>query len=139
MGKTLGATRSLPGFRSATKELGEIGQSLWPDDFPFPFPFASSRRMTTPLEESLRLLSFSSLEEVTPASLKESFRSSVLTHHPDKGGDPDLFKKIKHAYEILGDSIRRKKYDNKKIMLNKSFISNFALFLTHVLKQFIEP
>ena len=57
--------------------------------------------MTTPLEESLRLLSFSSLEEVTPASLKESFRSSVLTHHPDKGGDPEMMTRFNNARDVL--------------------------------------
>lgn len=61
----------------------------------------------TSLEESLRLLSFSSLEEVTPASLKESFRTSVLAHHPDKGGDPLLFDKLLSSYLYLRRLLQR--------------------------------
>jgi len=53
--------------------------------------------------------------KVSPtASLKEikkAYRKLALTHHPDKGGDEDAFKKITEAYEVLSDSERRKKYD----------------------------
>lgn len=63
--------------------------------------------MTTPLEESLRLLSFLSLEEVTPASLKDAFRTSVLTHHPDKGGDPLLFDELLSSYLYLRRLLQR--------------------------------
>ena len=63
--------------------------------------------MTTPLEESLHLLSFLSLEEVTPASLKEAFRTSVLAHHPDKGGDPLLFDQLLSSYLYLRRLLQR--------------------------------
>jgi len=44
--------------------------------------------------------------------IKAKYKSLAQQHHPDKeGGDPDLFKKIKHAYEVLSDPINRKKYD----------------------------
>lgn len=45
----------------------------------------------------------------------DEIRKSYLTlsrkHHPDKGGDPEEFKKIQKAYEVLSDEGRRKMYD----------------------------
>lgn len=35
----------------------------------------------------------------------------ALRLHPDKGGDPELFKEVTHAYEILSDPEKRSIYD----------------------------
>ena len=43
--------------------------------------------------------------------IKQRFRTLAHMHHPDKGGDEEVFKSIKLAYEILMDPIRRKQYD----------------------------
>ncbi|CAN0475713.1 unnamed protein product, partial [Scytosiphon promiscuus] len=32
-------------------------------------------------------------------------------NHPDKGGDPEVFKEITMAYEVLSDPEKRKLYD----------------------------
>ena len=45
------------------------------------------------------------------AEIKASYRRLALVHHPDKGGDPEKFKEITKAYEVLGDDSRRKLYD----------------------------
>ena len=34
-----------------------------------------------------------------------------LQEHPDKGGDPEKFKEISKAYDILSDADKRKLYD----------------------------
>lgn len=44
--------------------------------------------------------------------IKKQYRNLSLKHHPDRGGDAELFKEINEAYEILGDSENRKKYDH---------------------------
>lgn len=49
--------------------------------------------------------------DATEEELKLKFRSLANIHHPDKGGDEEKFKRIKEAYEILTDPIRRKAYD----------------------------
>lgn len=43
--------------------------------------------------------------------IKQRYRTLAQMHHPDKGGDEELFKRIKLAYEILSDPIRRQQYD----------------------------
>jgi len=43
--------------------------------------------------------------------IKQRYRTLAQMHHPDKGGSEELFIRIKLAYEILIDPIRRKQYD----------------------------
>eukprot|EP00823_Brevimastigomonas_motovehiculus_P007578 TRINITY_DN665_c0_g1_i1.p1 TRINITY_DN665_c0_g1~~TRINITY_DN665_c0_g1_i1.p1 ORF type:complete len:554 (-),score=176.12 TRINITY_DN665_c0_g1_i1:204-1796(-) len=47
----------------------------------------------------------------TDKEIKSAFRKLAMTHHPDKGGDPEKFKEITKAYEILSNSDKRKTYD----------------------------
>ena len=44
-------------------------------------------------------------------TIKQRYRTFAQMYHPDKGGDEDIFKRIKLAYEILSDPDRRKQYD----------------------------
>lgn len=43
--------------------------------------------------------------------IKKAFKKLAMTHHPDKGGDPEEFKKIQHAHEVLTDEQKRHMYD----------------------------
>jgi curved DNA-binding protein CbpA len=49
--------------------------------------------------------------DATDEEIKIRFRSLAQTHHPDKGGDEQIFVRIKLAYEILIDPIRRKEFE----------------------------
>ncbi|KAK8801138.1 hypothetical protein WA158_001908 [Blastocystis sp. Blastoise] len=58
---------------------------------------------------------FYDLLEVSPNAsqdeIKKAFRKLAMKHHPDKGGDPQTFAKIKEAYDILGNEEKRNVYD----------------------------
>jgi len=43
--------------------------------------------------------------------IRNSYMKLARTHHPDKGGDPEQFKEIQKAYEILSDDHKRAIYD----------------------------
>jgi len=43
--------------------------------------------------------------------IKKAYRELVKIHHPDKGGDEEVFKNISKAYETLSDDKKRSNYD----------------------------
>lgn len=46
------------------------------------------------------------------AEIKRAYRKLAQRHHPDKeGGSEEQFKQINEAYQVLGDSEKRAKYD----------------------------
>lgn len=51
--------------------------------------------------------------DASESDLKKAYRKKALRLHPDKGGDPELFKEVTHAYEVLSDSQKRSIYDTR--------------------------
>lgn len=55
--------------------------------------------------------------EVSPlsnkAQIKNAYRKKVKKVHPDRGGDPEEFKRVVTAYLILSDDESRYKYDSQ--------------------------
>lgn len=43
--------------------------------------------------------------------VKKAYRKLAREHHPDKGGDPEKFKKVQEAYEVLSDPQKRQNFD----------------------------
>ncbi|CAN0112486.1 unnamed protein product, partial [Discosporangium mesarthrocarpum] len=60
-------------------------------------------------EELYNILGVS--KDATEGEIKKAYRKLALKNHPDKGGDPEQFKEITMAYEILSDPKKRQLYD----------------------------
>lgn len=53
-------------------------------------------------------------ESATQDEIKKAYRKLTLEFHPDKGGDENKFKEIAESYNIIGDTEKRKQYDQNK-------------------------
>ena len=73
-------------------------------------------------------------------TIKQRYRTLAQMHHPDKGGDEELFKRIKLAYEILSDPVRRKQYDitgeTTTTNAKDEAVANLVQILLHVVPGF---
>lgn len=87
-----------------------------------PFFYMINTFMNTNLYDILGLSKNATFEEI-----KSKYKSLAQQHHPDKGGDPELFKEIKNAYEVLSDPISRKQYDTTGHFENRVNIRDEAL------------
>lgn len=43
--------------------------------------------------------------------IKRAYRKLAVQHHPDKGGDPEKFKEISNAYNVLSNDDQKARYD----------------------------
>jgi len=72
--------------------------------------------------------------------IRQRYRTLAQMHHPDKGGDEEAFKRIKLAYEILSDPVRRKQYDitgeTTTTNAKDEALSNIIQIILHVVPGF---
>lgn len=43
--------------------------------------------------------------------IRKAYKDAARVKHPDRGGDPEEFKKVQEAHEVLSDEERRRMYD----------------------------
>jgi len=55
------------------------------------------------LHECYDLLGLSDDTPLSPDALKAAYRKKAVAHHPDKGGDPEVFDALTKAYLYLGE------------------------------------
>jgi curved DNA-binding protein CbpA len=77
------------------------------------------------------------LPDCTPAEIKQQYRILAHQHHPDRGGDEETFKRIKLAYEILIDPIKRAHYDSTGENYSEANVDNEVMTrLSNMIAQF---
>jgi len=94
--------------------------------------------MTTSLYDDLELPKTCNAEEI-----KQKYRILAQLHHPDKGGDVEKFKRMKLAYEVLSDPIKREHYDStgdhySDINLDSEVMGRLTVMISQFL-QHINP
>ena len=45
------------------------------------------------------------------SEIRTAYKQLAKEHHPDKGGDPEKFKEVSQAHEVLSDDNKRRTYD----------------------------
>jgi len=90
--------------------------------------------MTTSLYDELELPKTCTSEEI-----KQKYRILAQLHHPDKGGDVEKFKRMKLAYEVLNDPIKREHYDSTGDHYNDINIDSEVMGrLAFMVSQFVQ-
>lgn len=50
-------------------------------------------------------------KDATPEEIATAYRKLARKHHPDAGGDKEIFAEISQAYEVVGDPEKLARYD----------------------------
>ena len=53
-------------------------------------------------------------EDASEDEIRRAFFRLAHKYHPDKGGDPEKFKEINEAYQVLSDKKKREEYDRAR-------------------------
>ena len=67
-------------------------------------------------------------KEASDSEIKKSYRKLAKENHPDKGGDPEKFKLIAEAYEVLSNKDKRTQYDTFGKFDGNMNINPFEIF-----------
>ena len=75
--------------------------------------------------------------DATPENIKKNYKKLALKYHPDRGGDPELFKKISEAYQTLSDPAKKRQYDNPVPTFNQ--VHSRSMPMPHFQQNFGVP
>jgi len=50
-------------------------------------------------------------KDASKEDIKKAYKKLAIQLHPDKGGDPEKFKELSEAYQVLSDDAQKDKYD----------------------------
>jgi curved DNA-binding protein CbpA len=77
-------------------------------------------------------------KDASSAQIKSAYRRLSKTAHPDAGGDAEKFGELKHAFDVLIDPERRKRFD-KTGRMDQSRVTDQALkgFIANLIKSMV--
>jgi hypothetical protein len=95
---------------------------------------------TLGIDEACVILGFERWTQVNRNSLKRNYYTMALKHHPDKGGDEEVFKQIKNAHELLEQMLDYQSTDQDETGGDSSRDSyrNYQGFLNQVIHQWLQ-
>ena len=65
-------------------------------------------------------------KNVSQETIKQTYRKLCQEHHPDKGGEEELFKRIKSAYDKISSKEKREQYDSGWFYEEQTTESDFS-------------
>lgn len=71
----------------------------------------------------------------TVTQIKAAYRKKAKEHHPDHGGDPEVFKSIQQAYETLIDPDERAFYDRTGAAKGSDIMNKVASMIREALNN----
>lgn len=71
----------------------------------------------------------------TNSQIKAAYRKKAKEHHPDHGGDPEVFKEIQAAYECLSSPEEREFYDRTGAAKGSDLMNKIASMIREVLNN----
>jgi molecular chaperone DnaJ len=78
-------------------------------------------------------------KSATQSEIKKAYRNLSKLHHPDRGGDEEIFKQISEAYDVLSDENKKARYDrfghNDNIGNYDDMYSGFESMFGHMFRR----
>lgn len=66
--------------------------------------------------------------KATAEEISKAYKKGALKYHPDKGGNPELFKALSAAHSILSDSEKRLAYDENGLLDEEEMSGDFDMW-----------
>ena len=76
-------------------------------------------------------LGISETENDVNNAITKAYRTMALRHHPDKGGDTEVFQAVNAANDVLSDPVLRAAYDRELIEQTVLLVAEFYDSLPH--------
>ncbi|MDO8599006.1 MAG: protein kinase [bacterium] len=83
------------------------------------------RTVAASLDDCYGLLEVS--PQARPEVIRAAHRALMAIHHPDRGGDGEVAKRLNAAYEVLSDSGTRREYDRTRTTLQGTILGAYRV------------
>jgi molecular chaperone DnaJ len=71
------------------------------------------------LQKALEMYGYNSISEVSNIELKQRYKSLAKKHHPDRGGEEEMFVAIREMYQLIRDELDNPKTPNEPAANNE--------------------